>query len=73
MGVPDGSSSKRGKEAGVKDAPYFIFAAEFRSEDPMGPSFGKYLIESNVSLDEDIGAHEIQPATFFLGREYEGC
>lgn len=52
----------------MKDAPDFIFAAEFRSEDPMGPSFGKYLVESNVSLDEDIGAHEIQPVTFFSGQ-----
>jgi hypothetical protein len=72
MGIAHGSSGKRGKETGVKDAPDLIFAAEFLPELPVGPAFRKHLIENYISLDTDIIAHEDQPVTASIsGRGHE--
>jgi hypothetical protein len=67
MGIPNGSRGKRGKKPGVKDAPDFIFAAEFRPELPVGAAFREDLIENYISLETEIVAHEDQPVRFISG------
>ncbi len=69
MGIPDSGSGKRGKEAGMKDTPDFIFAAKIRPEHPVGPAFGKDLIDKHVFLEKNVGTHDVQPVSFLFQAE----
>jgi hypothetical protein len=66
MGIPHCSSSKRGKEPGMEDAPDFIFAAKIRLEHSVGPALREDLIKDYVFLDIGIGAHNYQPVTVVI-------